>query len=284
MLKRFFVQLIHSVPKHNIGSLGAVLAYFGFSSMLPVLALLIVTASHLLPANTIEQFLQDVLRSYLPAIPMEGTFTGSTIRRLATFGSEVSIIGVIGLLWGTIGGFVNLQQTLDTILEVRKRRSFVKQYLVGFVMLGVLLALTVASSIVSVLSPVWMTTVAQAHGMGNPHAIRWIRTLGQFTFPFVLFVTCYLIYRILPSHRLRTLPLVVGAAFATLGIYISRALYGVYTHHLGNYEVMYGTLTFVMLFTFWIYIVCMLLLFGAEVAVAMEKSEMVKSDGKERVS
>jgi len=61
----------------------------------------------------------------------------------------------------------------------------------------------------------------------------------------------------------------IGALVATLGIYLSREVFVWYSLHLGQYEMIYGSLTFIMLFTFWVYIVCIIVLFGAEVAVTL---------------
>lgn len=268
MTKRFIIALIHSVIKHNIGLLAAVISFFGFSSLIPVLALLIYGASFIVPGTAVERFLQGILQSYVPAIPTGGAFAPGTIHRLETLGTGVSVIGFVSLLWSTIGGFVTLQQILDTIYEVRRRRSFVLQYVVGFAMMGILLALTITSSLVSVLSPEFVVKLPRAHVSAWLH---FVQDVGLITFPLILFATCYCCYRVLPSRPLRQIPLLIGSALATLLIYISRTLFVVYTHHLGNYELMYGTLTFVMLLTFWFYIVCMILLFAAEVSVTIHK-------------
>jgi len=63
----------------------------------------------------------------------------------------------------------------------------------------------------------------------------------------------------------------IGALVSTLGIYVSREVFVWYSWHLGQYEMIYGSLTFIMLFTFWVYIVCVIVLFGAEVAVTLSK-------------
>jgi membrane protein len=274
MIKQAFIDLIHAVLKHNIGTLAAVISFFGFSSLVPVLALLVFVSSLIVPEIAVDRFMQEILQSYVPAIPMAGSFAAATITRLATLGAGIGLIGLASLLWSTIGGFVTLQQTLDMIFEVKKRRSFLKQYIMGFAMMGVLLALTVFSSLLSIVSPKFITILTYTHApwLGLFHLA------GQIMFPLILFVTCYCCYRILPSYTLKTIPLLVGSALATLFIYISRYLFVIYTHHLRNYELMYGTLTFVMLLTFWIYIVCVIVLISAEISVITQKYIAQDSD------
>ena len=55
MIKRFVIDLIQSTIKHNIGSLAATIAFFGFSSLLPVLALLIYITSFFVPEATVAR-------------------------------------------------------------------------------------------------------------------------------------------------------------------------------------------------------------------------------------
>ncbi|MCF8563358.1 YihY/virulence factor BrkB family protein [Alicyclobacillus tolerans] len=266
MIKRWFVSLFQAVRAHNLGSLAAVISFFGFSSLIPLILLLIYGASLLIPEASVERFLQGLLQAYLPAIPTGGEFAWSTISRLTHFRAGVGIIGVFGLLWTTVGGFVTLQQILDTIFEVHERRSFLFQYVIGFAMLGILMGLTIVSSLITFILPNVAPHLAPAY------AASWtlvVHSVAKVSFPFILFVTCFFVYRVLPSKRLPSIPLLIGAALSTLCIYASRELFVLYTHHLGRYQLLYGTLTFVMLLTFWIYIVSMVLLLGAEVVASI---------------
>jgi membrane protein len=271
MIKKFITQLFHSIIKHNIGTMASAISFFGFSSMIPVCLLLIYGATMLIPGASVERFLEDVLHSYVPTLP-GGTFVVATMNRLITSRSMIGIMGLVGLLWTTIGGFVALQQILDTILEIRKRRSFLVQYVIGFAMLLVLLILTIVSASVTALSP---TLVSKFINIHPTTVATFIHLIGRISFPLILFITCYFCYRVLPSYTLSNLSLWIGSIFSTVSIYVCRGLFVVYTHHLGNYELIYGTLAFVMLFTFWIYILSWIFLLGAEISATIEKMKRV---------
>lgn len=277
MIKRYLKGLVQGIIKHNIGSLAAIIAFFGFSSLLPLLTLLLYVGKLLIPTSVIASFLRRILESYIPSIPTGQHFAQLTLMHLTSFGAHIGIMGVIGLLWGTVGGFVTLQQVLDTICDTKHRRSFLKQYVVGFLMMGILLVLTLCSSLVTAVSPTFVSRL-----IGNNDFTTIIQTIqlaGHIAFPFILMATCFCCYRILPSHSLGTVPSVVGSAIATLLLYTSRALFVTYTHHLRNYQSMYGTMTFVMLLTFWIYVACIILLFGAEVTVTLHRLNRVRDTG-----
>lgn len=263
---RFIQCLISSSIKHNIVVLAAAIAFFGLSAMLPLALLLVYGASIFIPISSVQSFLSNVFQSYVPTLPDAKGYIVENLSRLVSLGSkQVGIVGVIGLLWTTAGGFVSFQQILDMIWETPHRRSFVKQYLVGFGMLAILLSLTVITSLSATVSLALLQGIFTMEG-------NWLvlfHDISRLSFPLLLLLTCYFCYRFLPSNTIKHSYLLIGALVATLGIYLSRELFVWYSLHLGQYEMIYGSLTFIMLFTLWVYSVCLIVLFGAEVAVAL---------------
>jgi membrane protein len=266
-IKLFFKTLIQGIVHHNIMYLGSIIAYFGFASTIPLTLLLIFLASLFINGTAVELFLDHLFQSFIPTLPKGKSFVTTTIDHLTQFRTAVGVMGIGGMMLASIGGFLSLQTTLDTICEVRTHRSFIKQYVIGFVMLGFLLVLILMSSLVSAVSPEIFTSIANFDGF---EWVRIVHTMSRTFFLFVMFVTCFLCYRILPSATLSTQALLTGATVVTIGVYIARQLFVVYTHHLGNYELIYGTLAFTTLVTFWIYIVSVLFLFGMELCVTVD--------------
>jgi len=266
---QFIRCLVSSIFKHNIVALAAVIAFFGLSAMIPLALLLIYGASIFIPYTSIQNFLADILQSYVPTLPDAKLYLVENVSRLVALGSkQVGIVGVIGLLWTTVGGFVSFQQILDMIWEIRHRRSFVKQYLVGFGMLIILLSLTIITSLATTVS---LALIQGIFTKGNlTFWLALFHDISRLSFPVLLFLTIHFCYRFLPSDTIRHSYLLIGALVSTLGIYLSREAFVWYSLHLGRYEMIYGSLTFIMLFTFWVYIVCVIVLFGAEVAVTLK--------------
>lgn len=265
----FIRLLVRSIIKHNIVSLAAAIAFFGLSAMIPLALLLIYGASIIIPISSVQRFLSDILQSYVPTLPDAELYIVANVSRLVALSSKhVGIVGVIGLLWTTVGGFVSFQQILDMIWETSHRRSFIKQYLVGFGMLAILLSLTVITSMATTVSLALLQRIFTTEGK----LTLWLalfQDISRLSFPLLLFLTCYFCYRFLPSNTIRHFHLLIGALVATIGIYLSRELFVWYSLHLGQYAMIYGSLTFIMLFTLWVYSVCLIVLFGAEVAVAL---------------
>jgi len=261
----FIKQLVQSIRVHNIGMLAAVIAFFGFSSTIPLTGVLIYGAMLVVPSTPVEHLLTGSIHAYVPDLPDASMFLSNNLMRLNTLSTKVSFIGILGLVWTVVGGFVSLQQAMDIIWNIRHRRTFILQYVVGFAMLVLLLLLTVLASVAMALTPSLLTHLFAHHPLSI--WIRLFRDASYLLFPILLFLTSAFCYRFLPSRAIEKRYIAIGAAVTTLALYASRLLFVLYTHHLGRYELIYGTLTFIMLFAFWIYIVSAVLLFGAEVAV-----------------
>lgn len=268
LVKSFVLTVFRGIMQHNTGGRASAISFFIFSAMIPILILMIYGASLLVPEDAVERVVDELLQSYVPHLPTEGTLVPQTIHRLISVRSDLRIISIIGFLWTAVGGFVLLQSLVDEIWGIHKRRSFWRQYLVGFIMLGILLALTIGASIVSVVTPLLGfldigSSIGAWLGLAN--------VVVTLALPVILFLTVFFIYRVLPSHRPKLVPTLIGSMFATLAIYVCRGLFVVYTHYLGNYQMVYGALTFIMLLTFWIYISSIVLLLGVEVSAAIER-------------
>ena len=109
-IKQFIRYLVRSIFKHNIVALAAVIAFFGLSAMIPLALLLIYGASFFIPDTSVQNFLSDIVQSYVPTLPDANFNIVENVSRLVAVGSkQVGFVGVIGLLWTTVGGFVSFQ-------------------------------------------------------------------------------------------------------------------------------------------------------------------------------
>ncbi len=266
----FARQLLQAVIRHNVGMLAAAVAFFGFSAMLPLFLLVLFGATYFMPPTQIQGLAAAVVGLAAPSAPSEVNLVGETVDRLLSLRGKMSLVALFGLLWTAIGGFVSFQQILDVIWELRSRRSFVRQYIVGFAMVGLSLLLAVASAVAP--------TVLRAFGDGlrlPAAAADRLGLLGAASgvlFPVWVFVVVYFSFRFLPSHALKDRYLAVGAAAAALGVVLSRAAFTWYLGHLGQYELVYGALAFVLLLLFWIYIVSTIILLCGELAVCWSRA------------
>ncbi|MCY0895824.1 MAG: YihY/virulence factor BrkB family protein [Alicyclobacillaceae bacterium] len=248
----------------NVLVYAAVLAFFAFSSIIPVLLLILYLASKFMPDQYVMHYLEGELQSYFPDVPNIHNLLATNVQRLAKLGSEVRLYSIIGLVWTSTEGFLSLQQALDALAFTKTRRSFLKQYLASFVLVGIFLIGTVAAAFAD-------AVVQSTHNI-SPNVSALLSTTAAISFPLFLFLSCVLCYRLLPSQTFSIRWIAVGALFTTISIYVSRYAFFIYAKHLGQYQLIYGALTFIMLLAYWLYIVSFLFLFGGVLMVVLEDS------------
>jgi membrane protein len=260
---RFLWMLGEATIRHDIASLAAVIAFYGLFSVFPLLLLLLYGASWLLPHWYSEQAVLSMIRPYFPTLPNEVVRNWD---QLMSAGARVGLISAISLLWSAGSGFIAVQQALDIIWEVAEPRSYLSRRLMAFGMLMVLLLLTVLSAIgTALLSPL------RSAAAGFPAWVGVLHTASRFLFPLSVLLGLLVFYRYLPSRSMAWRHLIPAALIATAALDGGRKLFVGYAGHLVTYQLIYGSLAAVMLFVLWVYIASILMLFGAEVARALER-------------
>src|SRR3954453_15091670 len=102
------------------GKQAALIAYYGFFSLFPLLLVLVTVVGFLVGRSS--DFANDVLHSVLSRFPIIGDQIQENVHSLK--GSGVALVGgVLGALWGGIGVVRAAQGAMDTVWHVpRKER------------------------------------------------------------------------------------------------------------------------------------------------------------------
>lgn len=261
---RFCWALLLDVTRKDIASLAAVVCFYGLFSMFPLLLLILYSLSFLAPNDLVEHALVQSVRPFFPALPDAKKFIADNITRLAGLGAKVTLFSLFSLLWSATSAFIALQQALDVIFEVKIPRSYFSRRMVGFAMFALLLLVMMVTSIALAMFPATFSHSAFWR-ISIFHHLPYL-SITNFLFPFVLFVTCVLLYRMLPTHNAPLRPLLIGAFVATVLLDIARQMFVWYAESFVRYEMVYGTLAILMIIVLWMYVASTLALFGAAVS------------------
>lgn len=248
--------------------LAAALAYYTTFSLAPLLVLIIAIAGlvggqEAAQTQTMAQ-VQDLLgvdgRDFV-----QGMIESAS--RPAT-GLTATLIGAVTLLFGALGVFGELQNSLNTIWEVKPKpasglldgiKRFVVKRLMSFTMvLGVgflLLASLVISAAVS--------AFAGYIGARWPLADFWLEVI-HFTISFLVVTLLFaMIFKFLPEIKIAWKDVWLGAAVTSILFSLGKFLIGLY---LGRSEVgnTFGAAGSLAILLIWIYYSAQILFFGAE--------------------
>ena len=193
--------------------LAAMLAYYALLSLLPFVLLAASLVSAIgRPAET-SALLRD-LSHVLPGASAHEL--AKYVRSLGSNATELGIIGLVALLWSSLGFFSALESGLNVLYGLPNRgflhQKVVMAGLLGVALIGLLLGLTVVVSSQTALSQI-------APGLSNLAAWRIGGALAISTLTTLLFLM--LVYRTLPNTPVTTRQVLPGAILATAVLQIT---------------------------------------------------------------
>ncbi len=236
------------------GYLAALIAYYGFFSIFPLL-LVFVSVLGIVLANDPE-LRQRVIDSVLAQFPIVGPTIASEIDAIT--GNVVAlVVGVLTALWAGLGVVQAGQNAMNQVWDVPKkdRPNFFISRLRSLILLGTLGVLVLASTLLSGL----------ATARGHPSLSRvWAMALSLL-FNLALFL---IVYRVLTRINLRWRDVLPGAVIAGVLWTALQALGGLYvTRTVQDASNVYGTFALVIGLLVWIYLGAQITLYCAEINV-----------------
>jgi YihY family inner membrane protein len=131
------------------GSQAALVTFYGFLAVFPLLLLFVTVAGIVLANNPAAE--QRVVHSALAEFPVVGDKLAENISALHRASPLAFVVSFIGLLWGSLGVTNHLQEASATIWDVPrdKEPNLLKRVLRGLLLLGTIAAAVVGSAVLA---------------------------------------------------------------------------------------------------------------------------------------
>jgi YihY family inner membrane protein len=252
----FIAAVIKKFGDDQGGQLAALIAYYGFVSLFPLLLVLVTALGFVLEGDPGEQ--QKILNGALGQFPI----VSSELHLRSLTGSGIGLaIGVLGSLLAGMGITGATQNAFNRIWGVpfKDRPNFIFAHLRGLGMLALLGTLSVVS-----------TTVAGFVGSSShsaPDVIAGI--ILAFTLNMALFMTAF---KLLTAVDVSWRELLSGVIVAAVFWQLLQHLGGYYIdHELKRTGPLYGTFALVLGLVAWLYLGAQLTIIAAEINVVKVK-------------
>ena len=249
----------------------AYISYFALLSLLPLTILLVALGAALIgsvdPADRGVEFLLRDLMSLLG----EDVF-----RQAREVGRQASRFGwpfLLLALWTSSKVFSKVEQALDHVFRVEKRRSFPARKIFAFGLVALLvLLLVVMAAIDSVVNAFnrFLESSALAAAISNPLYAALNSAVSRYLLPWLISILTFgFVYKVVPATfvSLRAAS-VAGIVTGTVWEGLKNA-FTLYVGRFANYRMTYGALETVVVFAIWINLSAALLLWGGELAALL---------------
>jgi membrane protein len=249
----FPIAVVKKFGDDEAGKQAALIAYYGFFSLFPLMLVMVTVLGFLLGHNSSLQ--KDVVNSVFSRFPIIGDQIRNNVTSL--HGSGVALaVGIVGSLWGGLGVVQAAQGAMNTVWHIprKKRPNFIKSRLRALALLLVLGVGVIATTL--------LTGVATA-GTGHSLATKVIALVISTAMNFGVFLAAFKLLTVADVSWRRLVP---GAVVAAAAGVILQALGGyIVGHTFKGASSTYGTLGVVIALLSWIYLQAQVTLLAAEI-------------------
>jgi membrane protein len=251
----FLIAVFKKFSDDGAGQLAALIAYYGFFSLFPLLLVFVTVLGFVLQGNPNAQ--DSVLHSTLSQFPIIGNQLQNNVHSLK--GSGVALaIGLLGSLFAGLGITGAAQNAFNQVWHVphKDRPNFIKSRLRGLGLLAILGVL----SILSTIAAGFVTT-------GGGHSV--LAAIGGILVALVANLLLFFIaFRLLTAQEVDTRDLLPGVLFAAVVWQILQHVGGYYVEHVVRHaKETSGLFAFVLGLLSWLYLGSQITLIAAEINV-----------------
>lgn len=236
-----------------------------------VLLLLALVGTYVYNDQEVLDFIRAYLRNVAPTLDPKilESFTDLVENRRI-----LGALGFMGLIWFSTWVFGSLRIALNIVFREDKGRAMFHGIAIDLLMiflagLFLLLSMMLSAAVITLQGYPAQVSVR----MGS--TLRWVL---QYLLP--LFLTCcvfFLIYKIVPKRKVRTVSALQAALFAGLLWELAKHFFGWYVAHFAPYSLFYGSLSTVIIIVLWVYYSSVILIAGAEFGYFLEQDRPLRS-------
>jgi membrane protein len=271
--KNTIVQLIlhtaEGAGNHDVAHRAAAVAYYGFLSVFPLLLGLIAILGFLLPSVNLEE---QLLKFVGENIPGATTVVEQTIGNIVQSRSAVGLLSIIIFFWGASGMFSAMSLAINRAFDINKHRPF-------FIRKARELGMALSTGILFLLSLGTSALISFSDSVFHiPGADLVIVNISTKAAAFLLMMAVFLLlYKTIPNTKTYWRYVWPGALLAAIFFEIARTLFIFYIENYANYQLIYGSITSVIVLLVWIYYSTFIMILGAEFTYQFSRIRLAAS-------
>lgn len=248
----FPIAVLKKFSDDHGANLAALIAYYGFFALFPLLLVLVTALGYVLSGN--PDLYHRIVNGALGQFPV----IGQDIKVQALTGSTVAlVVGIVGAIWAGLGITLAGQRAMDQVWDVpqRERSDWFMSRVRGLVILAVLGTLNVAITVA-------VGLIASGVGGGVLKVLGWALSIPLNVLLF------WATFRLLTSNEIPTRCLWAGIVSAAVGWTLLQTVGGLYVDHVVRRATpTYGFFAIVIGLLSWLYLGAQMLLLAAEANV-----------------
>ena len=237
--------------------LAAELSFYLLSSFLPMVILVFTVAS------SISQHYTDAVLHAINVLPQKAAklIVSMLVSRTRST-TVIAITGAFSLF--TLSGFIlSVKKALNRFYGADNDSGFIRSEIMAFIFAVFMYISIIASFGLIIFGEVIGTHLLGAFSSKELLSI-WDASRYAVVIVFLAFMIS-LLFKYLPSFKVRIIDVLPGAVLTTVGWYVSSMIFALYVNNFPQYEIIYGSLAGFAGLIMWIYLTSFVILLGAKI-------------------
>lgn len=248
----------------------ASIAYYALFSLFPLILLLVVGGSFFLQRAVVQEQLVTWIGEMIPG---SVDLINQNIRRVLNLRSTFGFIATISLLWSSSGVFNTLALNINRAWPEAPSRSYVSNRVIALVMVGGLISVSFILLVMKTLVRVLPENIPLLGITGWQTSMLW-KVFVNISPPVLSFLILWVLYWWIPNTGVSGR---ASSIAALITAFIHRLFWFAFSWYLGSglerYELVYGSLSTIVVLMFWIYFTSWITLWGAHLTGAVSRRE-----------
>lgn len=257
-----------SFSRENAPKSAAAMAYYTLFSLFPLLIVLVTVISYFVTPGAASQQVSQLL---MEIIPVSHELVERNIQRVLDVRNSVGFAGLIGFVWSSSSAFYILVDNINRAWEKDQRRSFFEKRLFG---LAIVILLILVLILFMTGSSMLDLVLANRPGGGELAGISLWSYLSEAINWFAVWLFFISLYRFVPS-RDAPWKIILPVSLGVTAVWRSAAfLFRWYLRSgFSRYELVFGSLSAIVVLLFWIYISSVIIFFGAHLTAELTRQQ-----------
>ena len=255
-------DLAKSYKEHDCFSLATNIAFFAFLSVIPILMITTSLAGFVLGSS--ENLVNQIVSALTTVLPKGQDELAANLNNIIARRSGIGGAGVIFLLFVASLLFSSIEHAFDKIFQSVKKRNFLHSKILSILVVFGAIFILFLPAIINL----FQTALASFNisiplrNIAANHAFLVGLLIGSFIAAI----------KIIPNHDVKLGYAVSGGVFFAAGIEVAKFIFKWYVAGSFDwYNVVYGSLTMLVIIILWIYYLANVLLISAELVAVLQR-------------
>lgn len=258
---KFVGSIIKSFFQDDCLNLAANVSFCALLAIIPVAMMIVSIAGHFLGGS--EEAVRKIVEMSSNILPVGKDLFAANLQSIVDQRSSLGIIGVVFLVFIATILTGSIEHSLDTVFKAVKKRNFFHSRLLGVALIFWITLLFSLPTMAQILEG-----LLERYGFDFP--LSEFMT-GKAFFFVVAFLAYVMTVVVVPNHKVYFRYAAVGGIFFAMGLGAAKFIFRWYMFFaIQRYNIIYGSLTAVVLLIVWIYYLAVVMLLSAEIVAALQ--------------